>query len=142
MNAAGHPATLEPRHLGNENRLVHGAYSASGRALAPRAEEVAAALMTMAHVAPLDRLAAEEIGSLTALLERVDADLASRGLTRKNGEARSLLDLRGRLSGRLERWLREFGATPASRADFAATLTQGGLAADIARRRGGAGADE
>jgi hypothetical protein len=92
--------------------------------------------MELPHVAPLDRLAAEEIGRLTALLERVHADLAERGLTRKNGEARSLLDLRGRLSGRLERWLREFGATPASRADFAATLAQGGLAAEIARRRG------
>lgn len=51
-------------------------------------------------------------------------------------ELMALLDLRGRLSGRLERWLREFGATPASRADFAETLARGGLASEIARRRG------
>lgn len=137
VNENGHPATLQARHPGNENRLSHGAYSASGRALAPRAEEIADALMTMAHVAPLDRLAAEEIGQLVALLERVDADLAERGLTKRSGEVRALLDLRGRLSGRLERWLTQFGATPRSRADFAETLARGGLAAEIARRQGG-----
>ena len=135
MNENGHPATLEASHPGNQNRLIHGAY-ASGRALEPRAEEIADALMTMPHVIELDRLAAGEIGQLIALLERVDADLAERGLTKpRSGEARSLLDLRGRLSGRLERWLKEFGATPASRAEFAETLARGGLAAEIARRR-------
>ena len=46
----------------------------------------------------------------------------------------TLLDLRLRASGRLQRWLDGFGATPASRAAWAATLAQGGLAADIARR--------
>ena len=136
LNENGHPMTLQPSHPGNQNRLAHGAYS-SNPDLSPRASEVADALMSLPHVAALDRLAAEEIGRLAALLERVDADLADRGLTRKNGEARTLLDLRRRLSGQLERWLREFGATPASRAHFAETLARGGLAAEIARRRAG-----
>lgn len=131
MNENGHSATLQASHPGNTNRLAHGAYSSSAE-LTPRAAEVADALMSLPHVAALDRLAAEEIGRLVALLERVDADLAERGLTRRNGEARNLLDLHGRLSGRLERWQREFGTTPASRADFGATLARG------ARRRAGA----
>lgn len=89
LNENGHPMTLQPSHPGNQNRLAHGAYS-SNPDLSPRASEVADALMSLPHVAALDRLAAEEIGRLAALLERVDADLADRGLTRKNGEARTL----------------------------------------------------
>ena len=134
MNRNGNPANLVASHPGNQHALRSGIYS-SGRVLAPRAAEVADALMELPHAAPLDRLAAKEIGALIALLERIDATLAERPLENRGGRARTLLDVRAKLSGRLDRWLTQFGATPASRADFAATLAQGGLAAEIARRR-------
>jgi hypothetical protein len=86
--------------------------------------------MDAPHVVELDRIAAEEIGQLVAV-EAIDLDIAERGLRSR----RSLLDLRLRASGRLEKWLTQFGATPQSRATWAATLAQGGLAAEIARRR-------
>ena len=64
---------------------------------------------------PLDSLAAEEIGALVARIEALDAALDERQ-PGSRGTA-SLLDLRLRASGRLERWLREFGATPAAGAE-------------------------
>jgi hypothetical protein len=83
------------------------------------------------HTVPLDRVAAEEIGQLVALVEAIDCDIAERGLRSR----RSLLDLRLRASGRLEKWLTQFGATHNPGPPGAATLAQGGLAAEIARRR-------
>jgi hypothetical protein len=50
------------------------------------------------------------------------------------GQVRSLIDLRNRLSGRLERWLREYGLTPAARAEWAARLAEGGLGSQIRRQ--------
>jgi hypothetical protein len=79
--------------------------------------------MAAGHSTPLDQLAAEEIGALIALIEAADGDLLRKGLTKK-GEARSLLELRIRLSGRLERWLREFGGTPASRLSWLDSLSR------------------
>jgi hypothetical protein len=134
VNQAGNPSTLVAAHPGNQNRFAHGAYSPR-RELEPRAAEIAEALLEAPHTVALDRLAAEEIGALVLLLDRVDAALSDGRVENRRGQVRSLIDLRNRLSGRLERWLREFGLTPASRADFAATLAQGGLAAEIARRR-------
>ena len=125
-NAHGHPASLEPYRGGNTHSVRHGVYSSSGRVLAPRAEQIADALMELAHTVPLDRLAAEEIGALLARIEALDTELDRRGPGGR-GSA-SLLDLRLRASGRLERWLREFGATPATRAEWAARLAGGGLA--------------
>jgi hypothetical protein len=81
--------------------------------------------MNAPHTVPLDAIAAEEIGSIVATLEAIDTDLLARGLTNAEGDARSLLDLRIRMSGRLERWLREFGATPASRAEWAERVAPG-----------------
>jgi hypothetical protein len=124
---------LLPSHPGNSNAARHGLYSASGRLLAPRAEEIADALMQLAHTVPVDRIAAEEIGALLARIEALDAELDRRGPGGRG--AATLLDLRLRASGRLERWLREFGATPATRADWAARLAHGGLAEEIRRRR-------
>jgi hypothetical protein len=132
-NELGHAASLEPYREGNRHAVRHGLYSSSGRVLAPRAEEIADALMEAAHAVPLDRLAAEEIGALLARIEALDAELDRRGPGGKG--AATLLDLRLRASGRLERWLREFGATPATRADWAARLAHGGLAEEIRRRR-------
>lgn len=125
---------LIPSHPGNVSAVKHGAYAAGNRVLAPRAAEIAEALLQLPHVQPLDRLAAEEIGALVARIEALDAALDARQ-PGSRGTA-TLLDLRLRASSRLERWLREFGATPAARAEWAARLAQGGLAAEIARRRG------
>lgn len=131
-NPAGHPPTL--RHdPGNTVAVQHGVYASSNRVLAPRAREIADALMAAPHTVALDTLAAEEIGALLARIEALDAALEDRKPGSK-GTA-TLLDLRLRASARLERWLREFGATPAARADWAAQLGRGGLAAEIARRR-------
>src|SRR2546430_2705176 len=110
MNRKGNPGTLRARQPGNGNAVKFGVYSP--RALVPRAREVADALLDAAHTVPLDQIAAEEIGSIVATLEAIDRDLLERGLTDRRGQARSVLDYRIRLSGRLERWLREFGATP------------------------------
>ncbi len=121
MNSEGHHESLIPAQPGNGNALRHGAYSP--RTLTPRAQEIAAGLMAAAHTVPLDQIAAEEIAALIAIVESVDADLAQRGLLNRSGQPRTLLDLRIRLSGRLERWLREFGATPASRVDWVGKLS-------------------
>ncbi len=82
---------------------------------------------------PLDQIAAEEIGSLVALLEAIDADMSRNGLTNREGDARSLLELRLRASGRLERWLREFGATPAARVGWAGSLGRAEAVASVMR---------
>jgi hypothetical protein len=131
VNPNGNQATLIPAHPGNQNAVRSGAFSRTGRVLAPRAQDIADELMQAPHTVPLDRVAAEEIGQLVALIEAIDCDIAERGLRSR----RSLLDLRLRASGRLEKWLTQFGATPQSRATWAATLAQGGLAVEIARRR-------
>ena len=81
----------------------------------------------------LDRLA-EEIGSVIATLERIDEELLANGLTDRRGKARSLVELRIRLSGRLERWLKEFGATPAAREHWVQALTGGETFAEVVRR--------
>ena len=63
------------------------------------------------HTTALDRIGAEEIGSRVVLMDRVDAALSDGRVENRKGQVRSLIDLRSRLSGRLERWLREFGVT-------------------------------
>jgi hypothetical protein len=131
VNPNGNTETLYPAHPGNTNAVRSGVFSRTGRILAPRAQEIVDELMRAPHVVELDRVAADEIGQLVALIEAIDCDIAERGLRSR----RSLLDLRLRASGRLEKWLTQFGATPQSRATWAATLAQGGLAAEIARRR-------
>jgi hypothetical protein len=123
MNSKGHPPTLRPRQPGNRNAVRSGVFSA--RVLAPRAREIANALLDASHAVPLDQIAAEEIGALVATLEAIDEDLGRRGLTDRKGNARSLLELRIRISGRLERWLREFGATPASRVEWVERISRG-----------------
>ena len=119
---------LYPVHRGNTNAVRHGVYS--GRVLAPRAEEIRDALMTLPHAQPLDILAAEEIGSIIAALEAVDRDLRERG----PGRTKSLLEHKARLGRELRAWLREFGGTARSRAEFARELAEGGLAGEIRRR--------
>lgn len=133
MTSKGHPATLQAVQLGNTNAVVRtGIYSSTGRVLAPRAEEITEILMEAPHVVALDSIAAEEIGSLIAHVEAIDKELEG---TPKRGERKTLLDMRARLTRQLRDWLKEFGATPRSRADWAKTMAEGGLAAEIARRR-------
>ncbi len=133
MNERGHPQTLEARHPGNANALRHGAYSGR-RSLPPEAVEIADSLMQAPHVVDLDRYGAEEIAALVVQIDRIDAALAD-GRVERNDRPRALIDLRARLSGRLERWLAAYGLTPASRAEWAARLASGGLAGEIARRQ-------
>jgi hypothetical protein len=76
----------------------------------------------------------EENGALVVQLDRIDAALAD-GRVERNGTARSLITVRDKLSGRLESWLRQFGLTPASRADWARQLAEGESLADTIRRR-------
>ena len=136
MSKRGHPQTLQARQPGNTNRLTHGAYSKLARAdLDPAAREIADALMEAPHVDLLDWLAAEEIGALVVQLGRIDAALAD-GRVERNGTARSLILVRLKLSARLESWLRQFGLTPASRAEWAKQLAEGeSLAQSIRRAR-------
>jgi hypothetical protein len=68
-NRNGHAETLTPAPLDNTRAVKHGLYSRSGRVLAPRADEIADALMQLPHVAGLDCLAAEEAASLIAQTE-------------------------------------------------------------------------
>ncbi len=129
------PGTLQASHPANRNAVKSGAFSRTGRILAPRAQEIADEIMTAGHVVGLDRFGAEEIGSLLALIEALDAEIDRGGPLTRNGAPRKVVDLRLRASGRLERWLATYGLTPAARADLLARLAEGGLAAEIARRR-------
>jgi hypothetical protein len=77
--------------------------------------------MCLRHVRPLDALAADEIGSIVAGLEAIDRDLDERGQLGRSG-AKSLLEHRVGLGRELRSWLKEFGAKPKARADFANRL--------------------
>lgn len=137
MNPEGHSRTLVASHPGNQNATRRGIYSRTGAALEPRVQELTEAIMAEPHTTEIDRLGATELAKLIALLEAIDAELAERGLTRKSGEPRGLVDLRLRASRRLAEWLDRYGATPLARATWARQLAEGGLAAEIARRREG-----
>jgi len=120
---------------GNQNGLKHGIYG-GGRALEPRAEELVEALMALPHIAPADELGVRELAKLRALADVIDDDLAERGLTRKGGEPRALIDLRLRLTHRIAEWQDRLGLTPLSRASWAKSMAEGtSLAEEIHRRR-------
>ena len=124
MNSKGHPDSLVAAQPGNQNALKHGVFSS--QATSPRAQEIEHALMSASHTVELDRIAAAEIASLLVLAERMDADIERRGLLNKAGEPRTLIELRIRISGRIERWLTQFGATPAARVDWVGKISAGG----------------
>jgi hypothetical protein len=108
--------------------------------LAPRAEEITAQLLDAPLTRQSDVVAAEELGSMLALAEAIDTEIASRGLVaRGNRDRLGLLKIRVQLSRRLYEALAHFGATPRSRAELARQVAEGGLAAEIARRRSGRG---
>lgn len=132
-NPNGNVANLLASHPGNSNRLSHGVYS---QRVPPEAADLADALMAeLPHAAPSDRLAVEEAAAIVALIGRIDAALAERIAGR--GQVRALLDIRVRLSGRLERWLAALGATPQARAALGSTVASGSLAAELARTAAG-----
>jgi hypothetical protein len=137
-NPDGHPETLVAAHSGNRNAERSSVYAVRDIALDPEVQTLAESIMAAPHVEPMDELAAVEIARLMVLIERIDADLAKRGMVkRKSTEPRGMLDLRRRYSGQLERWLSAFGMTPASRAEVLRNIAtaSGGLGAEIARRR-------
>jgi hypothetical protein len=108
----GHPATLSPAPAGNLRGLRHGAYSANGRALEPRAREIAEAILDAPHTVDLDEIGAVEIGRLEALIESIDAEIAKRGVVNGRGQVRTLLEIRLRASKKLSSWLARFGMDP------------------------------
>lgn len=126
---------LVASHPGNEHRLVHGAFSKDGRALEPRVAEVVDELSRAPHITELAAVAVREAARLAALVEAVDQRISQRLSTDKR-EPTSLLDIRQRYSRRVADWLDRLGATPAGRAAWAATMAQGGLAAEIAAAAG------
>ena len=70
------------------------------------------------------------------LIETLDKVIAENGaVNARSGKVRALVDLRLRASRRLGEWLDRYGMTPKGRAEWARTLTDGGLVAEIARRR-------
>ena len=132
----GHADTLVASHPDNQHALLSGVYSRTGKALEPRVQELAAAIMAEPHTAAIDELGAVEIAKLTAFIEAIDADVAERGLSRKNGEPRGVLDLRLRASRRLAEWLDRYGMSPKARADWARALAEGeSYAATVRRKR-------
>ena len=108
-NRDGHSATLVAAHPGNSNREVHGYYSRRRRELTPAAAEIADELMTLPHVTAADRLAAEEIGRLLVMIDRIDAALADGKVQSRGGAPRKLIDFRFRASKELREWLDRFG---------------------------------
>lgn len=117
---------------------THGAYArATPPAIRERAEAICELLMALPHTVEADRLAAEECGRLAALLESIDADIATTGAVTGRGHApRKILDVRARYSRELRAWLEAFGGTPQSRAEWARAMAEGAsLADEIARRR-------
>jgi hypothetical protein len=96
--------------------VTHGVYSR--KVLAPEAHAIAESLMATPSAIELDRLGAEEVGALLALIQRIDAALLEQRLVNARGKPHPLLELRIRLSGRCERWLLEFFATPLARTQW------------------------
>jgi hypothetical protein len=124
MNRKGNPRTLRASQPQNLNALRSGVYSQ--RARTPREQEIKNELLEAQVATPIDAIGAAEIASILAIIEAADSDLAERGIVKKNGEPRSLLEYRLRYSNRLERWLRQYGATPKSRVELASQLGQSG----------------
>ena len=134
MNERGHPQTRVASHPGHQTALRHGVYD-DGRALALQARGIAEAIMDAPHTVELDAIGAFEIGNLEALIEAIDREQTSAGVVGKRGEPRAFIDLPLRASRRFAEWLDRYGITPQGRASWGATLAQGGLAAEITRRR-------
>jgi len=76
-------------------------------------------LLTLDHISPLDVFGLEELASVISALEVIDGELARnpRAAARK-----TLLERKTSLGRELRAWLREVGATPKARWEFARAL--------------------
>jgi hypothetical protein len=74
-------ANLVARHNGNASALKHGVH-ARAELLAPEIAERVADLADLPWATTADRVALEEVGRLLVLIDRLDADLDKRGVTR------------------------------------------------------------
>lgn len=127
---------LVASHPGNTHAERSGAFARRSLAADVEVQELAAAILAEPHVSGMDELGAVEIAKLLVLIDRIDADIAKRGVVRgKAGDPRAVLHHRRMFSAQLERWLAAYGLTPSSRADLLRAVATGGLAADIAQRR-------
>ena len=81
MNASGNPENLRGPHPGNTNAVTHGVYSR--RVLEPEARAIADSLLATPYAIELDRLGAEEVGALLALIERIDQVVETLGIRLK-----------------------------------------------------------
>jgi len=73
-----------------------------------RSKEIAEGLVQSFEFTPAERVAVAEAARCIALLEAIDNDLDERGIVDGRGKERRLVELRVRVSGRLERWLDKF----------------------------------
>jgi hypothetical protein len=106
MNVDGHKETLVAGHPGNTNAVKFGVHSP--RLIGDRAREIAGGLMQSFEFTPAEKVAVTEAARWIALLEAIDNDLDERGIVDRRGKERYLLELRVRVSARLERWLDKF----------------------------------
>jgi hypothetical protein len=127
-------ANLVQSHPENTNALRHGLYSP--RLLDERAREIVDALQSLDHVTALDVFALEELASCIAALETIDGELAR---SPKAAARKTLLERKTSLSRELRAWLREVGATPRSRWEFARALAAPTFS-DLVVPRNGSGA--
>jgi hypothetical protein len=135
VNTKGHVESLVASHPGNMHRLRHGVFSEDSRALAPRAREIADAILSSPTLSDIDAFAADEVGRLLALIEALDVEIEARGVTGRTGDARAVVKLRLSASSRLQSWLQTLGLTPRSRAELVSAAATGSLATELARRR-------
>jgi hypothetical protein len=80
----------------------------SPRLIGERSKEIAEGLVQSFEFTPAERLAVAEAARCIALLEAIDNDLDERGIVDGRGKERRLVELRVRVSARLERWLDKF----------------------------------
>src|ERR1700752_165434 len=109
-NPSGYPETLRAPQPGNTCALKHGIFSRTGRILHPRAKEIAETVTGAPFVTDIDEIGIQEIASLLATLEAIDAELAT-GLVRRGRDKIKLLQMRSAFSRRLQEWLGAYGWT-------------------------------
>lgn len=131
---SGGNGNLVPSHPGNRNAERSGAFARRDLAQDDEVRALATDIMAAPHTVDMDLPGAIEIAKLMILTDRIDADLAERGLRNR----KALLDMRLRASRRLAEWLDRYGMTPLARATWAKQMATGGLAEEIRRRQAAA----
>jgi hypothetical protein len=115
VNNQGHKQTLQPRQPGNRNAVSHGFY-ATHRSLSPRGQETVEWLFANAtHLIPTDRVVVEELAHILDLRDRMD----ERGYDGRR--ATSELEVRTKISLRVEKLTSRLALTPEARLSWAAT---------------------